>query len=239
MNLFPKVLEFLRKKENLTQEQLAKELHISRSAIGMYEKGNRKPDQKTLRLFSAYFGVDMNYLVGGPTKEDYQMYEHLLNDIFGVKAAPYENVKQQYLEQFLAMRTYKLNSTRICVFGEIPANIHIEEAPHIADWDEIPADWQQDGHQYIGIRIVTDFMEPQYIPGDTVIVKLQPDCESGEYAIVYVKGYNAMLRRVIKTEKGIILQPINVKYMPQLFYYDDPRFEIKIIGVVIELRRRI
>ena len=47
--------------------QLAERLGISRSAISMYERGEREPDTTTMEAIAALFGVDMNYLYGMPT----------------------------------------------------------------------------------------------------------------------------------------------------------------------------
>lgn len=54
----------LRINEGLTQEELAKELGISRSTVGMYETGKREADYETLELIADFFNVDMNYLIG-------------------------------------------------------------------------------------------------------------------------------------------------------------------------------
>ena len=51
------------KKKGLTQEQLATEMGISKSAISMYETGNRKPDYEALEAFADIFNVDMNTLL--------------------------------------------------------------------------------------------------------------------------------------------------------------------------------
>ena len=58
------MLKQLRKEKNLTQEELARELNISKSAISMYENGNRKPDYETLEIIADFFNVDMEYLWG-------------------------------------------------------------------------------------------------------------------------------------------------------------------------------
>ena len=39
-------------------------LGISRSAVSMYETGNREPDLETLEKIAKFFNVDMNYLLG-------------------------------------------------------------------------------------------------------------------------------------------------------------------------------
>ena len=45
-------------------------------------------------------------------------------------------------------------------------------------------------------------MYPKYMDGDTLIIRLQPDCESGQDAVVYINGYDATLKKVIKNKKA-------------------------------------
>ena len=65
---FQVVLKSLRKSFGITQEELANELNISRSTIGMYESGSREPDYETLGLIADYFNVDTDYLLGRTNK---------------------------------------------------------------------------------------------------------------------------------------------------------------------------
>ena len=64
MGKFQNVLKSLRTSHGLTQDELAKSLKMSRSTIGMYEKGAREPDFETLEAIADFFNVDMDYLIG-------------------------------------------------------------------------------------------------------------------------------------------------------------------------------
>jgi len=68
MGKFQHILKNLRKSENLTQDELAQRLKISRSAVGMYENGSREPDYETLELIADFFNVDIDYLIGRSSK---------------------------------------------------------------------------------------------------------------------------------------------------------------------------
>lgn len=68
MGAFKDVLKSLRKSRELTQDGLSEILHISRSAIGMYESGQREPDFETLELIADFFNVDTDYLLGRTMK---------------------------------------------------------------------------------------------------------------------------------------------------------------------------
>ena len=71
MGSFNNILKSLRISRGLTQDELSKELKISRSTIGMYEKGAREPDFETLELIADYFYVDTDYLLGRTNRNRY------------------------------------------------------------------------------------------------------------------------------------------------------------------------
>ena len=68
MGDFKKVFKHLRQARGLTQEELAKQLRVSRSRIGMYETGERQPDFDKLEMIADYFNVDIDYLLGRTDK---------------------------------------------------------------------------------------------------------------------------------------------------------------------------
>ena len=75
---FSKRLKELREIAGLTQEQLAKELNVSRGAISYYEKCERTPDIEFLESTSMFFDVPLDYLMGNTENinEDHMnMYE--------------------------------------------------------------------------------------------------------------------------------------------------------------------
>ena len=68
MSSFSETLKKLRKQDGLTQEEAARQMGITRSALGMYETGKREPDFETLELIADFYNVDMNTLVGGSSE---------------------------------------------------------------------------------------------------------------------------------------------------------------------------
>lgn len=63
MNIGDKIKE-LREKRDLTQDQLASILDLSRSTIGMYERDERQPGYELLIKIADYFNVTTDYLLG-------------------------------------------------------------------------------------------------------------------------------------------------------------------------------
>ena len=55
----------LRRSYGLSQPQLAQKLHVSASAIGMYEQGRRTPSIEILIQMSQLFNVSLDYLITG------------------------------------------------------------------------------------------------------------------------------------------------------------------------------
>ena len=57
-------LENLLEERNLSQKQLALDLHVANSTINGYVKNNREPDFGMLIRLSRYFEVSTDYLLG-------------------------------------------------------------------------------------------------------------------------------------------------------------------------------
>ena len=60
------ILRNLREKQNLTQQQFAERLHVTRQAVSRWETGETQPNTETLKLLSSEFGVSVNTLLGAP-----------------------------------------------------------------------------------------------------------------------------------------------------------------------------
>ncbi len=60
------ILKDLREKNNLTQEQLAERVMVTRQAVSRWETGETQPNTDTLKLLSREFDVSINTLLGSP-----------------------------------------------------------------------------------------------------------------------------------------------------------------------------
>ena len=197
--MFAENLKILREKKELTQQQLADALGISRSTIGMYEKGNREPDFETLEAIADFFNINMGRLIGD-----------------------------------LAPQKGKW----IPVLGLVRAGIPMDAVEYIIDYEEISEDMARQG-EFFALQIKGDSMEPRIKEGDVVIVRKQPDIESGEIAIVLVNGDEATIKKVQKFDGGINLIPSNPAY--DVRTYTNEQIEslpVQILGKVVELRAK-
>jgi len=64
MSAFSENLRRLRKERNLSQEQLANYLGLSKSSVNMYERGEREPNFETIEAIADLFNVNFDFLLG-------------------------------------------------------------------------------------------------------------------------------------------------------------------------------
>lgn len=62
------VLKNIRVKNNLTQDEMAEKLSVSRQAVSRWENGDSTPNIETLKQISIAFDVSINTLLGSPRK---------------------------------------------------------------------------------------------------------------------------------------------------------------------------
>lgn len=60
------IMKDLRTKHNLSQEEMAAKLLVTRQAVSRWETGETQPNTDTLLLISKAFGVSINTLLGQP-----------------------------------------------------------------------------------------------------------------------------------------------------------------------------
>ena len=75
-----------------------------------------------------------------------------------------------------------------------------------------------EGYDYFYLRAKGDSMINAGISeGDLLLIRKQSDVDSGDIAIVNVNGDEETLKRVIKKDGAIILQPENPSYETKIF----------------------
>ena len=62
------VLKTIRVKKNLTQDEMAEKLSVTRQAVSRWENGDSTPNIETLKQISTAFDVSINTLLGSPRK---------------------------------------------------------------------------------------------------------------------------------------------------------------------------
>ena len=87
---FNEKLQYFRKKSNLTQEELAEKLFVSRTAISKWESGRGMPSISSLKAISEVFNVSIDELLSSEEiievaeKENKENMKSFKNIIFGI-----------------------------------------------------------------------------------------------------------------------------------------------------------
>lgn len=127
-------------------------------------------------------------------------------------------------------------SLRVPVLGFIAAGSPIFADEHIESFMEIPNLYNNSEGELFVLKVRGDSMEGSRIyDGDKVVVRIQPEVENGEIAVVNVNGYEATLKKVKKLDNGQVwLFPSNDKYDPILLDNENARIVGKVIQVMFE-----
>lgn len=127
---------------------------------------------------------------------------------------------------------------QIPVYGSVPAGTPIEALEVDNGYIGLKKEMFKGGKKFIGLKVKGDSMYPYYMEGDTIIIELTPDFNSGDDVVVFIGyDYEATLKRIHKKEDHIELEPINREYPTRSYGKDDT--PVRVLGVVRELRRSI
>ena len=212
----------LRNEKNITQSQLAEELNISPSAIGMYEQGRRKPSYELLEEICDYFNVDMDYLMGrSDIKNRYQA---------GLKY-DWENKKEE--KSNLNIDTINTDYMMIPLYESISAGYGASNSEFI---EMIPVfGLKKNGTTYFAVKVEGDSMEPKIPNGSTIIIKKDIQIESGEIGAFNLNDENFVKQKKVVKDR-LILHSFNLAYDDKVVNEFDDFVEYgKVVKVMIDL----
>lgn len=195
----------------MTQSDLANKLgYADKSMIAKIESGKVDLSQSKIVAFADALNIKPSDLMG------------------------WEDIGNKNIEPI------KLSSSiTIPVYGRVPAGVPIEAIENIDEYIDVPTEYSKGDKRLFGLKVKGDSMYPKYLDGDIIVVREESDCESGQDCVVYVNGYDATLKKVIKKADHIILQPLNPAYEPIMYEYNDEEHPVNIAGVVVEIRRKV
>lgn len=208
----------------------------------MGDLGNKEVFAKNLQFYMDYNKKDRNAICRDIPQIPYTT----LSTWLKAKAYPRIDMIELLADYFGILKSdlvedkMDLSKNVINVYSSVHAGILTEMIEDIVDTEEIDTRMLKGGKQYFGIKVKGDSMSPKYLEGDTIIVEKTNNCENGQDCVVAVNGNEAFLKRVFKSETGIMLQSLNSNYQPQIYTNKEiMEIPITIIGIVRELRRKI
>ena len=88
-------LRELRLRKSLSQEEVARQIGVTRSAYSHYEINNRQPVYETLKKLAVLFNVSLDYIIGGePVKPETQVTPEAIEIIRILNSMDQEKRKQ-------------------------------------------------------------------------------------------------------------------------------------------------
>ena len=121
-------------------------------------------------------------------------------------------------------------AVKIPILGTVVAGMPISAYEDILEYEEITPEMAQTGEFY-ALKVKGNSMEPRICEGDVVIVKVQPDVECGDIAVVIVNGDEATVKKISKSEEGITLIANNPAVYTLRIYYVYITYILRIYNV--------
>lgn len=209
------IIKEYRERNKMTMQEFADKAGLSKGAISMLEKNKRPGSNKPVT----------------PTFETYAKVANAIGKNMNELLEVLDSVK-------IDVSKPKVEAVQIPVLGKIPAGVPIEEIEDVIGYEEI-TDKLADRGEYFALKVTGDSMEPKIHDEDVVIVRCQPDAETGDVVIATVNGCDGTCKRLKKTDAGLMLLPFNSSYDPYVFTWKEvEEMPVKIIGKVIEARSK-
>ena len=188
----------LRKKRDITQDDVAKVLDITRPAYTAYENNRRQPDYDTLNKIADYYNVSIDYLLG--------------------RTSIANNSPSSYISAHESLSPYvlKTHSTKIPVLGTIRAGLPILAEDNWEETIEIPDYLNAD----YALRVIGDSMSWIGIhEGDLALMEQTSVASHGSIVAAGVEDgeWKATLKFFVQENGGFKLRAANPEYGDMLF----------------------
>lgn len=212
-------------KKGVKPKAVSEATGVSTATLSSWKTGRYTPKPDKLMKIADYFGVPLSEIMRGQTIKEIN--------------APIGETQKVDVDMFTGIGGLNITK-KIPVLGRVAAGIPITAVENIIDWEEISGPMALGG-DYFALRIQGDSMEPRICNGDVVIVRQQPDAESGDVVIALINGDDAVCKRLRKYDDGsIALVSNNAAYLPLYFSISEAEnVPVSIIGKVVELRAKL
>lgn len=210
------IIKRRRKELGISAEILAERTKISPATIYRYENGTTaNPKSSLLHRIGDALGIDLIAYLSWDEFDDMiwdeitpPQREKLPSNLTPISKAPRHKVP---------------------LIGSVAAG-----EPIIADAEfDVYVDIPEDADY--ALTVEGDSMEPLYLNGDMIYIKIQDDVDDGRVAVVLMDD-TAALKHVYHAPNGLLLVSENTKYPPRNITFDD--FDvIRILGIPVGFTR--
>jgi repressor LexA len=128
-------------------------------------------------------------------------------------------------------------TVEVPILGRIAAGQPLLATEHVEDTLPLPRTWVR-GEEVFLLRVSGDSMAPLLLPGDLVMVRVQPRVSRGEIAVVLVDE-EATVKRVYEEVGGLVLRGDNPDFTPLRFSPEEAAVLVQILGKVVGVYRSL
>ena len=190
-----------------TRTEMCEALGVKYTTFTDWVNAKTYPRIDRIEQLAAYFGIEKSALLE----------EHLPTG-----AIPYQ----------------KRPTQPIPIVGVVSCGIPLLAEDNIEGYYETSLQDITTGETYFWLRAKGDSMINVGIhEDDLLLIRQQTDVDSGDIAVVSINGDDATLKRVIKKENAIILQPENPAYETKIFVGEEIA-SVHIRGRLMKLEKR-
>jgi repressor LexA len=124
----------------------------------------------------------------------------------------------------------------IPVLGRIAAGQPLLAAENVEETLPLPRSWVRGDESFL-LKVTGESMAPLILPGDLVMVRVQPRVARGEIAVALIHD-EATLKRVYEEAGGLVLKGDNPTFTPLRFAPEEAQ-EVQILGKVVGVYRNL
>ena len=195
---------------NIKQVDLVEKTKLDKTLINKYLSGVANAKQKKLAILAKALDVDEVWLMGYDTS--------MVNST----STKLEN-----------------NVVPINIFDGVVSDFNVLFPKNIIGTVDIEKSIINNGDNFFALKVKGDSMSPVFIENDIIVITEQHDFENGDLVVAVINTNDITIKKVQKSDAGIILQSFNPHYAPLFFTHSDiENLTVKIIGIVKQLRRK-
>lgn len=194
---------------NKTRNEMCEALGVKYTTFTDWVNGKTYPRMERIEQMAAYFGIAKSALLEDP-------------DRLPAGAILYQKQPTQ----------------PIPIVGVVSCGSPLLAEDNIEGYIDTPIQDITTGEIYFWLRATGNSMINIGIhEGDLLLIRQQNDVDSGDIAVVAINGDDATLKRVIKKENALILQPENPAYETKIFVGKEME-TVHIRGRLMKLEKR-
>lgn len=235
--IFGQMIDYFRKQNNLTMEELGKKLGKAKSSISRWISGERYPKIEEIEQIANFFNTDVYTLIFGFDYKENIFPTPLLIQITDTAAKLHEPRQKKVLsftqDQLDEQEGNSINNilsySDFTCYGAVSAGTGEWLGEEYKEEVTLPASIVPNQAFDFVLRVNGNSMEPLFKDNEYIFVRKTEDIRNGQIGVFVVDG-EAYLKKAYLEKDCLRLVSLNKDYEDLLF---NGQNDIKLVGVVV------